>query len=280
MNAADGDFVIRRILAAVKTTSTSSTVVETAALLAREFGAELDSVFVEDINLLRLAGLPFAREMTWSSAMELHLDYARMERTLRGNAAHVRQTVVNVTTQLKLHGSLRILRGQVARELLDAAQDVDLIILGKGRGTGGEHIGTIARQVAQEARCSVLLLATKSSTRPYTTVMTVFSGDEPSRQLLNAAGRLARAVHKNLLVVIPATGMSDFQQLRELSRQALRHGPLLVTYLAVASQEACFSPSLLRTEGVGMVVVSGAAPDTKIMEARLTGLECALLLVR
>lgn len=279
MSADNGGLIIRRILAAVKATSTSLIVVETAALLAREFDAELDSVFVEDINLLHLAGLPFAREVTWFTAMELHLDHGRMERTLRGHAAHARQAVIKVTTQLKLHASLRILRGQVARELLHAAQDVDLVILGKGRGTRGENIGTIARQVAQEATCSVLLMA--KDARPNKAVMAVvFSGDAPSVRRLNAAGQLARAVHKPLLVMIPAATTGDYQQLREQCRQALQAGPLLVTYQAVDTPEACFSPRLLRDEGVGLLVLSGAADDAGILEARLAGLECSVLLVR
>ena len=278
MSAGNDVFVIRRILVAVDATPTSSVVLEMAALLAREFDAELDGVFVEDINLLHLAGLPFARELTWSTAMELHLDYARMERALRGHAAHARQAVVNVTTQLKLHASLRIVRGQVARELLRAAQGVDLVILGKGGGTREANIGAIARQVAQKSDCSVLLVVKDG--RSSKSVMAVFAGDASSLRLLNAAARLARAVHKTLLILIPAATTMDYQRLRELSRQALGGGPLLVTYQAVTTLEACLSPRLLHDEGVGTVVLSGTATDTDVMETRLAGLACSVLLVR
>ena len=114
MSAEDDGFAVDRILVAVDATSDSAAVLEIAAQLASEFDAELNGIFVEDINLLRLAGLPFARELTWSTAMELHLDYQRMERTLRGYAAYAQQAVVKVTTQLKLHASLQVVRGLVA----------------------------------------------------------------------------------------------------------------------------------------------------------------------
>lgn len=278
MSAGNGAFVIRRILAAVDATPTSSAVLETAALLAREFNAELDGIFVEDINLLRLAGLPFARELTWSTAMELHLDYPRMERVLRGHAAHARQAIVNITTQFKLHASLQIVRGQIAQELLRAAQNVDLFIMGKGRGTRGAHIGAIARQVTQQVDCSVLLVARNA--RFFKSVMTVYTGNERSVRELNAAALLARAFHKTLLVVIPASNTSDYQRLREQSRQSLGRGPLLVSYQAVATMEACFQQQMIRDEGVGIVVMSGAANEASLMEPQLVKLECSALLVR
>lgn len=278
MSAGNDAFVIRRILAAVDATPTSSAVLETAALLAREFNAELDGIFVEDINLLRLAGLPFARELTWSTALELHLDSPRMERALRGHAAHARQAIVNITTQFKLHASLQIVRGQVAQELLRAAQNVDLFILGKGRGTRGAHIGAIARQVTQQADCSVLLVAWDA--RLFKSVMTVFSGNDRSARELNAAAQLARAVHKTLLVLIPASTTSDYQRLRDQARQALGRGPLLVSYQAVATMAACFKQQIIRDEGVGIVVMSGAATAASLMEAQLAKLECSALLVR
>jgi nucleotide-binding universal stress UspA family protein len=284
MSAGDDVFVIRRILVAVDAASTSSVVLETAALLAREFNAELDGIFVEDINLLRLAGLPFARELTWSTAMELQLDYPRMERVLRGHAAHARQAIVNVTTRFKLQASLHIARGQIAQELARAAQKVDLFILGKGRDTRGAHIGSIARQVVQQANCSVLLVA--KQVHSFKAVMTVFSGNECSARALNAAAQLARALHKNLLVLIPSTTTADYQRLREQSRQALGLGPLLVTYQAAATMEACFNQRTIWDEGVGIVVMSGMVstaepfPAEGILESWLLKVECSVLLVR
>jgi len=138
--------------------------------------------------------------------------------------------------------------------------------------------------VVQQADCSVLLVA--KQVRPFTAVMTVFSGNERSARELNAAAQLARALHKKLLVLIPAATTADYQRLREQSRQALGHGSLVVTYQAAATMEACFNQRIIRDEGVGIVVMSGAVsaaapfPAEGIMEFRLLKLECSVLLVR
>ena len=278
MISGNDDFVIHRILVAIDATRNSAGVLETAAQLAREFNAELNGIFVEDINLLRLAGLPFARELTWSTAMELHLDYQRMERTLRGYAAYAQQAVVKVTTQLKLHASLQVVRGLVAQELLRAAENADLFILGKGGNVRGARVGAIAGQVLQQAHSSVLLVA--SQLQPYRTVMTIFTGDGRSGRVFNAAAQVARAAHKTLLVLIPASHPSDYQRLREQARQLLGQGPLLMTYQAVSGMEVCFSQQIMCDEAVGMMVIDAAQSAANGTEARLAKLACTVLLVR
>jgi len=278
MSTGEDGFVVGRILVAVDATSGSAAVLETAAQLASEFNAELDGIFVEDINLLRLAGLPFARELTWSTAMELHLDYQRMERTLRGYAAHAQQAVVKVTTQLKLHASLQVVRGLVAQELLRAAEKADLFILGKGGNVRGARIGIIAGQVLQKAQSSVLLVA--SQLQLYRTVMTIFSDNERSGRVLSAAAHAARASHNRLLVLIPAIQSSDYQHLREQARHLLGQGPLLVTYQAVSAMELCFAQQILHDEGVGMMVIDAALAAANATEARIAKMACSVLLVR
>ena len=58
---------IKRILVALDASAANRTALQTAALLASELQAELQALFVEDINLLRLAELPFAREVVFGS---------------------------------------------------------------------------------------------------------------------------------------------------------------------------------------------------------------------
>ena len=278
MSAEDDGFAVDRILVAVDATSDSAAVLEIAAQLASEFDAELNGIFVEDINLLRLAGLPFARELTWSTAMELRLDYQRMERTLRGYAAHAQQAVVKVTTQLKLHASLQVVRGLVAQELLRAAEMVDLFILGKGGNVRGARIGSIAGQVLQQAQSSVLLVA--SRLRSFRTVVTIFSEDERSGRGLNAAAHAARATQKRLLVLLPAAHASDYQRRREQARHLLGQGPLLVSYQAVSAMELCFARHILDDEAAGLMVIDAALAAANGTEARLAKMACSVLLVR
>ena len=59
---------IRRILLALEAGNGGSAAMEAATHLAAQLNAELHGLFLEDINLIRLAELPFAREIGLTSA--------------------------------------------------------------------------------------------------------------------------------------------------------------------------------------------------------------------
>ncbi|MGD9028912.1 MAG: universal stress protein, partial [Anaerolineae bacterium] len=63
MREQDEELTIRRILIALDASSHSIAALRAAARLASSLEAELHGLFVEDINLLRAAGLPMAREL-------------------------------------------------------------------------------------------------------------------------------------------------------------------------------------------------------------------------
>ncbi|MDH4173916.1 MAG: hypothetical protein OEV97_09260 [Betaproteobacteria bacterium] len=60
---------------------------ELVAALAREMQAEFLGLFIEDIELLRFASLPFAREIGFPSAELRAFDLAALERQLRAQAS-------------------------------------------------------------------------------------------------------------------------------------------------------------------------------------------------
>lgn len=74
------EFVVRRILVAPETSTQSLAALKTAVTLAAELGADLEGLFVEDVNLVRVASLPIARRILYPSGDEEPLDSSLMER--------------------------------------------------------------------------------------------------------------------------------------------------------------------------------------------------------
>lgn len=68
-------------------------VIETATRLATEAGAELFAILAEDVDLKRLAGLPFAREISVITASTRPIDLPAMELSLRVRADRTRRTL-------------------------------------------------------------------------------------------------------------------------------------------------------------------------------------------
>ena len=59
---------------------------EAVARLAQELQAELLGLFIEDVELLRFAGMPFAAEVGFPSASRRAMDLGALERQMRAQA--------------------------------------------------------------------------------------------------------------------------------------------------------------------------------------------------
>lgn len=122
---------IKRIMVALDSSQQSQAALKAAAQLAARLNVELLGLFVEDINLLQLASLPFAREVVYASETQRSLASVDMERSLRAQADRLRQTVENAASSAQVHWSFKVYRGVVTTELLSVGGEGDLLVLGK-----------------------------------------------------------------------------------------------------------------------------------------------------
>jgi nucleotide-binding universal stress UspA family protein len=133
---------VRRILVAIDSSPHGSVALEAAARLATELRAELHGLFIEDINLVRLAGLPFAREIDYSSGTSRPLDIETMEQALRARAEGVRLAIAEAAQRTSLHWSFRISRGNLAQTMLAETLEADLLLIGRERDSPASSSAT------------------------------------------------------------------------------------------------------------------------------------------
>lgn len=122
---------VRRILVTLDMSPLGTAALEAAARLAIDLRAELQGLFIEDANLLRLAGLPFAKEIDDASGVLRPLDTAAMERTLQAKAERVRQAIEQMARRSSLRWSFRISRGNLAQTLLTESREADFFLVGR-----------------------------------------------------------------------------------------------------------------------------------------------------
>ena len=125
-----------RILVALDESPCSAAALTAAAALAAELGAELAGLFIEDVDLQHLIGLPFAREFSLLSGAGRPLSQAEVERTWRRDAETMHRLLAEAAGRLNLRWSFRVTRGRVSAEVITQAQAFDLIVLGKRTGIG------------------------------------------------------------------------------------------------------------------------------------------------
>lgn len=120
---------IARIVLGLEPARRSRAALAAAAKIAARMEAELVGVFVEDADLLHLAGMPFAREVGYPSAAQRSLDIVTMERSMRALANDTRRALAEIAEPALLRWSFRVARGSIASELLAGAGETDLILL-------------------------------------------------------------------------------------------------------------------------------------------------------
>ncbi len=219
---------IRRILVALDASGASLAALDAAARLAATLEADLLGLFVEDEDLLRLAGLPCAREVGFTFAQSRRMESADMERALRAQAARARQALERVASRTSVQCTFRVVRGRVTEELLAAAADVDLVAVGfTGHAVPRARPGTTTTALATGAGRTILILPSETAISP--PVMAVYDGSPAARHALTLAVRLAQAEAWPLLLWIAGPSAARRQALREETEQSLRGVGLTTT---------------------------------------------------
>lgn len=212
---------LRRILVALDASRSSLEALRAAAALAARMGAELECLFIEDVNLVRLGQLPVARQVTLTGGAAGPLEPLNLEAELRAMAARAREAVAAAAAPFRLSWSFRVARGQVSGELLTAAVGADLLVVGRAgyavpRGRGP---GRVARAAAARAPVSVLVLIGEIQLgRP---VLAVFDGSPGSERALSLAARLEGAGAGSLTVLLAASTREAAGRLAEQAAQLL-----------------------------------------------------------
>ena len=126
---------LRRILVGIDASPFSRMALRSAVALAERVDAALDAVFVEDINIVRLAAHPMAQGFSLTPPHSHDMDEALVAAMLELQSAAARKAFDEAQGPAR---SFIVRRGRVEAELLDAAQGADLICLGwSGRAAAG-----------------------------------------------------------------------------------------------------------------------------------------------
>jgi nucleotide-binding universal stress UspA family protein len=279
MSSAPGLNEIRRILIALDASPASLAALDLAADLALRYQAELIGVYVEDINLLRSADIPFTEEVGAFSASTRLIDSSHIERELKAHARRVEQLLSSIAKRANLRWSFRSSRGQIPIELMAAASDSDLIILGKTGWSGCKHIGSTAREVAVQSPIQSLILMHK--VRPGTPVMVLYDGSTASKNALSTARTIIKP-ESTLTVLINAESQVDAEQLEVEVKDIFLSDELDIRFRWVPDIQGDRISQLAMISNCDVVVLPAQSEqfDPETLVAMLDRADCAVLLVR
>jgi hypothetical protein len=201
MQDPDAD-VISRILVMLAGTPRDAEIIDTAAGLAQRLRAELAGFFVEDPDLMRLAGLPFAREVSLLSAGVHGLDPAAMRRALRRQADAARRMFEQAATKTGLTWSFEDDGGLPPTSLVVSAERDLLVTTAAGRRWRAEPPDRLVRRTLARVSCTVWY--TTGAIDPAHPVLVMPDSPARMRRVLGVAAQLAGRDGRPLIVLVDA----------------------------------------------------------------------------
>lgn len=191
-----------RVLVALDPAAPNPAAVEAARCITGGSRSELVGLFVEDTNLLALASLPCAREITFATATERKMDATTLRDQLQSCSELVRREFESAARRLAFDYSFKIRRGEVIRETRLEAEDSDALIVGRSVRTAGSRswLGAMVHALAEPGAPTVVFVqegwATGSS------VLAVLEDPTGSADIVKTASAIAQREKLALKVVV------------------------------------------------------------------------------
>ncbi|MEO5337325.1 MAG: hypothetical protein H7841_10585 [Magnetospirillum sp. WYHS-4] len=262
---------------------------DAVALLAGRLEAELAALFVEDSDLLRLAGHPVAGSVSRLSGGRQLLDEDILRRALKVQAATTRSALEGAAERHRVKTSFEIRRGRLTAEVLASSEGADLVVVDWACGdlllraaAGGRRTqpSAAARDIAEAAGRPVLLL--RQGAPLGGPVLVAYDGSDEADKALAIALAIAGEESGDLEVVFLTRSLALAAVWQEDISERLAGRALHPAYLQMphAGLEDLFREA--RRRHVSLLVLEAGLP---FLAGQATGdllarMDCSVLLVR
>jgi len=262
-----------RIWVALDESPRSAAALTAAAALAEELDAELAGLFVEDVNLQHLFGLPFAREFSVLTGAGRPLSQGDVERTWRRQAATLQRLLAEEAGRQRLRWSFRVARGRVSAEMSTLAQSFDLIVLGKQTGS---RVVALTRTTARLA---------DSRAQPHAgpgPVLVLFEAMPASASSLAMGVMLARRNGSELVLLVSAASEDAYRASCEVAQAALKEREAIGRCVWLHTLDGAGLIQAARREAAGCLVLADRERFLKQagFERMVDEVDCPIVLTR
>jgi hypothetical protein len=259
--------------------------IDAAMLLARAFGSEVESLFVEDKQLFDLAQFPFARSLRSGDDCWRTLEAPELERELRFVGAALQRQVADAARRASIPCRARTMRddplGAVAKACAENGPWNVVAIAEPFAATDGKRLREVFANVSDTTGVVVAGTAARTFEGPVVAAVEHFERLVP---MLKAAERLARAGGGEVKLMLVGNRPGDLAELEGKARLVFgaSGGPDMETVLAARGDVNAVAGAVRRHKAslvlaqYGGLVISGEDTPRSLAAA----LDCPLLVVR
>ena len=254
----EGD--VNRVWLAFKGNKPTREEIEAAVRLAESLSAELHGLLLRDDDLLALAELPFAVELT-ATGRRRDLSRRHLARSLRVMSDSIQEMMRQATSGAALQWSFDA-EHRALDQMLEALRETEVMIL-----TGTQHRPPLGRPTRSRPLA------------PVPSVMAVFDDSPSTLRGLRLAAGLAMRERVPLVVCMIVADIESEHRLQDRVRELLAESLLEVRYRSMKRLDAESLARIRREESARQVVIGLDEPldNAKLLCDKAP---CSLILVR
>lgn len=199
--------------------------------LATDLRAELQALYIEDLNLFRMVELPMAEEVARSTGQSRKMDLARLERLLRSQAYQIEQALTEIITEKEIACQFKIVRGHMAKEIVSAGTEENLVFISESRGLLKDSflIEKILKEMIHRIdHATVFFQQHRLLSRGFEhRIAMIYDGTSLSDRALDLAQTIFPLHRNELFVIIPSDDSKKSKNMKLAVKKQLNEHPHL-----------------------------------------------------
>jgi len=271
---------VARVVVALDAVSENRAAIDTAARLAARWQARLHAVFIEDDDLLRLANLPFARQVSLGAGVE-QLTLQQAERQIRAFAEYARRDLEAAALRHGIAWTFDIVRGAPAAAVTDATEG-DFLVAGSATRPIGAHFRIDCRWwSAVDTPVPSFLLAARQWEQTAAVIALLRNREPTAERLLGAAARVSEESGGDRLTVLCPAELGEAEGFDPWLSDRLAGYPLPVEIDLGPSDLAGLIRRIVELDG-RLIAIAADDPHARPQSLRrlVTQTGCDVLVVR
>jgi nucleotide-binding universal stress UspA family protein len=269
---------VKRVIVPLDMASEAGTAIDTAARLAARWRVPLHGVFIEDEELISLAGLPFARQVTLGAGPE-PLTKGHVEDHFRAFAERARHELATAADRHDVKWSFETVRGPLAPDTLGGEHD--FVVAGAASRPIGDHFRIASRWWSWMAIVARPFLLAKHEWQTGGSVLTLLRRRDPgSARTLEIAAQIA-SFRSGTLTVAATPGLVGSDDFTAWVSELLGGRSLNLQTEPAAAEPAALRQRIIDLDCRLLVLEADerAAPPDEL-RALVDQLACDVLIIR
>lgn len=274
------EILLHNILVAIDTSSHSRAALKAAAALAKIMEARIHGLFVQDEIWSKISRIPSSSTINELTGTIRPLKQKKLEHQIEMLEKRLRRRLETISRKNKIKHSWESVRGIVEEKILEAAEEADLITIGR-RGSsfpGRRRLGSSAKAVIQKSDKPVLIL--KQGLELGSKITILYDASAESQRGMRLALSLAQKNDSPITILVADNNSKALKERDKELENTLEEVSISTTVKLLEHTDTWSFLNSVRNLNSDLLVISKNQPVIRDnLEIVLNNLNCPILLI-